>query len=175
MSQPVQAPVVETERVILRPHRLEDFEAYREMWANPEVTRFIGGRPRTREESWGRFLRHAGSWSMLGYGYWAIEAKAGGGFVGEAGFHDMKRDIEPSIEGVPEAGWVLAPAFQGQGLATEVVRGCHDWAKGRPGFARTVCIINPKNVASLAVAAKLGYRQKARSTYHDEPTILLER
>ena len=115
MSQPIQAPVVETERLILRPHRLEDFETYQKMWANPEVTRFIGGRPRTREESWIRFLRHAGSWSMLGYGYWAIEEKAAGGFVGEAGFHDMKRDIEPSIEGVPEAGWVLGAGLSGAG------------------------------------------------------------
>jgi RimJ/RimL family protein N-acetyltransferase len=175
MSQPLQAPVIETDRVILRPHRLEDFDAYQAMWADPQVTRFIGGRPRTREEAWVRFLRHAGSWSMLGYGYWAIEEKVGGSFVGEAGFHDMKREIEPLIEGVPETGWVLAPAFQGQGLATEVVRGFHDWAKGKPGFARTVCIINPENQASLAVAAKLGYLEVTRTFYHGEPTILLER
>lgn len=175
MSQRVEAPLLETARIILRPHRLEDFDAYQAMWADPMVTRFIGGRPRTREESWVRFLRHAGSWSMLGYGYWAIEDKAGGGFVGEAGFHDMKRDIEPSIEGVPETGWVLAPAFQGQGLATEVVRCFHDWADSRPGFARTVCIINPDNRGSLAVAAKLGYRAVTTTSYHGEPIVLLER
>ena len=45
-----QAPVIETERVILRPHRIEDFEAYQAMWADPGVTRFIGGRARSREE-----------------------------------------------------------------------------------------------------------------------------
>ena len=52
--------ILETARTVLRPHRLDDFETYVAMWADPEVTRFIGGKPRTREESWMRFLRHAG-------------------------------------------------------------------------------------------------------------------
>ena len=38
-----------------------------------------------------------GLWSLLGFGYWAIEEKAAGGFVGELGFADFKRDIEPSL------------------------------------------------------------------------------
>ena len=53
-------PMLETARTILRPHRLGDFETYAAIWAEPAVTRFIGGKPRTREESWLRFLRHAG-------------------------------------------------------------------------------------------------------------------
>jgi len=174
MSLSMQAPVLETERVILRSHRLDDFEAYQAMWAVPQVTRFIGGRPRTREESWMRFLRHAGTWSMLGYGYWAIEAKAGGGFIGEAGFHDMKRDIEPSIEGVPEAGWALAPAFQGLGLATEIMGRAIAWSDANTG-SRTVCIIDPQNTGSINVAQKCGYREVLKTSYHGEPTILFER
>ena len=71
-------PVIETERLVLRAHRLDDFDAYAVMWADPVVTRFIGGKPRTREESWIRFLRHPGMWSMLGFGFWAIEEKASG-------------------------------------------------------------------------------------------------
>jgi RimJ/RimL family protein N-acetyltransferase len=121
LSQAIVAPVIETERTRLRAHRLDDFETYAAMWADPVVTRFIGGKPRTREESWMRFLRHAGLWSLLGYGFWAIEEKATGRFVGEAGFHDLKRDMEPSIENIPEAGWALAPSVHGAGLATEVV------------------------------------------------------
>ena len=46
-----KSPTVETERLIMRDHRLADFDAYVAMWADPIVTRFIGGRPRTREES----------------------------------------------------------------------------------------------------------------------------
>lgn len=167
------APIIETPRTILRPHRLEDFDAYTVMWADPVVTRFIGGKPRTREESWMRFLRHAGLWSLLGYGFWAIEEKATGHFIGEAGFHDLKRDMEPSIEGIPEAGWALASQAHGQGLASEVVGRALAW--GDETFARTVCIIDPENAGSLNVAAKCGYKELLRTTYHDAATILLER
>jgi RimJ/RimL family protein N-acetyltransferase len=171
----VGAPVIETARTFLRAHRLDDFDAYVAMWADPAVTRFIGGMPRTREESWMRFLRHAGLWSLLGYGFWAIEDKATGRFIGEAGFHDLKRDIEPSIEGVPEAGWALAGEAQGRGLASEVVQRALAWGDETFSPARTVCIIDPENSASLSVAAKCGYREILRTTYHDNATILLER
>ena len=112
----VDAPVIETQRTILRSHRSDDFDTYVAMWADPAVTRFIGGKPRTREESWMRFLRHAGLWSLLGYGFWAVEEKATGRFIGEAGFHDLKRNMAPSIEGIPEAGWALASNAHGRGL-----------------------------------------------------------
>lgn len=169
------APTIETERTILRPHRLGDFDDYVAMWADPAVTRFIGGKPRTREETWIRLLRYAGMWQIIGYGLWAVEEKATGRLIGEAGFHEMKRDIVPPFEGTPEAGWALIPAAHGRGLATEVVGRAHEWAKGRPGFGRTVCIIDPENTASLAVARKLGYREIETASYHGEPTILLER
>lgn len=177
MSSPkaTGVPVIETERTILRSHRMEDFDAYAAMWVDPVVTRFIGGKPRTREESWMRFLRHAGLWSLLGYGFWAIEEKATGRFIGEAGFHDLKRDMEPSIEGIPEAGWALVPAVHGAGLATEIVSRVHGWGDETFGRARTVCIIDPENTASLNVAVKCGYREVTRTLYHDAPTILLER
>ncbi|WP_217577970.1 GNAT family N-acetyltransferase [Mesorhizobium sp. GbtcB19] len=167
--------ILETARTILRPHRLGDFETYAAMWAEPAVTRFIGGKPRTREESWMRFLRHAGLWSLIGYGFWAIEDKATGRFIGEVGFHDLKRDIQPSLEGVPEAGWALASEAHGRGLASEVVGRIVAWSDGAFGQVRTVCIIDPENGASLKVAEKNGYREVLRTTYHDKPTILLER
>jgi RimJ/RimL family protein N-acetyltransferase len=168
-------PIIETERTILRPHRPEDLEDYAALRADPVVTRFIGGKPNTREESWARILRHAGMWQFLGFGLWVVEDKATGRLIGEAGFHEMKRDIAPSFEGVPEAGWVFAPAVHGRGFATEVVARMHAWADGRPGFDRTVCIIDPDNAASLAVARKFGYREQARTTYHGDATILFER
>jgi RimJ/RimL family protein N-acetyltransferase len=169
------APLLETERTILRPHRLDDFDAYCAMWIEPAVFRFIGGRARDREESWQRFLRHPGLWSILGFGSWAIEDKASGRFVGEAGFHDLKRAIEPSIEGVPEAGWALAPEAHGKGLATEVVSRVLAFSDEVLGAPRTVCIVDPENVASLNVAGKCGFREFARTEYHEHATILLER
>jgi RimJ/RimL family protein N-acetyltransferase len=169
------APVIETERLILRPHRLDDFDAYVAMWADPVVTRFIGGRPRTREESWIRFLRHFGMWSLLGYGFWAVEEKASGDFIGEAGFHDLKRDMVPSIEGIPEAGWGLVSSAHGKGLATEIVSRILSWGDQIFGPVKTVCIIDPEHAGSIRVAKKCGYLEVLRTTYHNEATILFER
>ncbi len=66
------------------------------MWADPEVTRYIGGKPLTEEESWARLLRYVGHWSLLGFGYWVVEEKTTGNFIGEVGFADYKRDL-PSL------------------------------------------------------------------------------
>jgi RimJ/RimL family protein N-acetyltransferase len=168
-------PVIETQRTLLRPHRLDDFEAYAAMWADPVVTRFIGGKPRSREESWIRILRYTGMWQLIGYGLWAVEEKASRTLIGEAGFHELKREIVPSFDGRPEAGWAFVPAVHGKGFASEVVGSFHAWAKGRPGFDKTVCMIDPENEASLAVARKTGYRETVRTVYHGEPTVLFER
>ena len=129
------------------------------MWADPIVTRYIGGRPRTREESWIRFLRQFGMWPLLGFGFWAIEEKATGRFIGEAGFHDLKRDMAPSIEGIPEAGWALVPAAHGKGLATEVVRCAVAWGDDNLDAEKTVCIVDARHGGSIAVAEKCGYAE----------------
>jgi RimJ/RimL family protein N-acetyltransferase len=169
------APVLETERTILRAHRLDDFDAYCAMWTEPAVFRFIGGEARDREESWQRFLRHFGLWSLLGFGFWAVEDKASGRFIGEAGFHDLKRAIEPSIGGIPEVGWSLVPDMHGKGIATEVVGRIVAFADEALHAPRTVCLIDPENAASLGVARKCGYREFARTAYRGNATILLER
>lgn len=168
-------PVVETERAILRGHRLDDFDAHAAMWADPAVTHFLGGKPLTREEAWARYLRYAGLWSVLGFGFWAVEDKATRSLIGSAGFHELRRDIEPSLEGIPEAGWGLMSSAHGKGLATEVVVAMHRWGDTFFGGGKTVCIIDPRNAASRRVAEKCGYREVLKTTYRGEPTILFER
>lgn len=171
----VQVPTLETERLKLRGHRLDDFKHCAAMWADPNVTRFIGGKPLSEEESWRRMLGYIGHWSLLGFGYWMAEEKATGKFVGEIGFADYKRDLEPSLKGTPEIGWVLASQAHGRGYATEAVRAAVDWGDAHFPKARTACIIAPENVASVRVAVKCGYREFARATYKAHPTVVYVR
>jgi hypothetical protein len=103
-----EVPILETLRLKLRPHRLSDFIYSAAMWADPFVAQYTSGKPLTEEESWTKFLRYAGHWQLLGFGYWAVEEKATGDFIGEIGFADYKRDLQPSLNGMPEIGWVLA-------------------------------------------------------------------
>ncbi|MEZ5960425.1 MAG: GNAT family N-acetyltransferase [Hyphomonadaceae bacterium] len=167
-------PVIETERLRLRGHELSDFDASAAMWGDPDVARFIGGKPSTREESWGRFLRYIGHWRALGHGFWLIEEKATGAFVGEGGMGAFKREIEPPLE-APEAGWALATAMHGKGYAHEAMRAALGWAEKH--FDRTdfVCIIAPENRPSLTLADKLGFREYGRGLYKGETSVMLRR
>ncbi len=171
---PGSIPTLETRRLTLRGYRLDDFSACAALWADPYVTRFIGGRPLSAEESWARLLRYAGHWWLMGFGYWVVEEKATGAFVGELGFAQWRREIQPTIE-VPEAGWVLATAAHGKGYATEALQAALVWAGRHFPKPRTACLIHPDNLASIRVAIKCGYHESARVNYRGQLTILFER
>ena len=171
----VEVPVLETARLRLRGHRLADFAASAAMWADGGVTRHIGGKPFSEEESWTRFLRYSGHWAVLGFGYWVAEEKATGNFVGEVGFADYKRDLQPSLKGIPEIGWVLASQSHGRGYATEATQAAVAWGDAHFPSGRTACIIDPDNRPSMRVAAKCGYRELQHTTYRGQPTIMFVR
>jgi RimJ/RimL family protein N-acetyltransferase len=168
-------PILETERLRLRAHCLEDFAACANLWADPVVTRYIGGVPLTAEESWARLLRYAGHWALLGFGYWVVEEKTTGEFIGEIGFADLKRDLDPPLGDLPEAGWVFSPTVHGRGYATEALRAILCWGDAHFAAAHTVCIIHPENAASIRVAGKCGYREALRTTYKGKPTVVFFR
>jgi RimJ/RimL family protein N-acetyltransferase len=168
-------PVLQTERLILRGPSREDFPAYAQMWADPDVTRFIGGTPLLDEDAWAKFMRSFGHWALMGYGYWTVEERATGARVGETGFLNVHRAIAPSLDGTPEIGWAFAKPAQGKGYATEAVRAALGWGEARFGKVRFACIIAPENAASLNVAAKTGFREALRTTYKGEPTVMLYR
>jgi RimJ/RimL family protein N-acetyltransferase len=167
---------LDTERLTLRVHRLEDFPDTLAMWSDPVVTRYIGGKPSTEEEAWQRLLRYAGHWTLLGYGFWALRERGTARFLGEAGFINGRRAIEPPFGDALEVGWALVPAAHGKGFATEAVRAVLGWGETHFGKdRRMVCMIDPGNLASVRVAQKVGFREYARTTYKGEPTIVFER
>jgi RimJ/RimL family protein N-acetyltransferase len=139
------------------------------MWGDPDITRHIGGKPFTAEETWGRLLRYIGHWQVLGYGTWIVRDKAGG-FVGEVGFFDLHREITPALD-IPEVGWVLARAAHGKGYATEAINAILAWGP----FERVSCMIDVGNEPSHRVATKCGFHEHARTTYHRTPVIIYRR
>jgi RimJ/RimL family protein N-acetyltransferase len=174
-----EVPVLESARLRLRGHRSDDLENCAAMWVDPVVVRYTVGKPLTEEESWRRLLSYVGHWALMGFGFWVVEEKASGTFVGEVGFVDYKRDIEPSLKGVPEIGWVLASQAHGKGYATEAVRAAVAWGdaelKASTGGTRTACIIQPENLASIRVAEKCGYHKFARTNYKAHPVLMFGR
>jgi len=168
-------PVLETDRLILRAHRADDYADCLAICTDPAVVRHLGGRPFSGEEVWRRLLSYVGMWQLLGYGYWAVEEKESGSYIGHIGYTDFKRDIQPSLQGMLEFGWILASHAHGKGYASEAVAAMTAWSQTHFPDRRVVCIISPENLPSIRVAEKAGFRQWQQSVYHDSPTLIFTR
>ena len=176
MTTPVRAvPTIETERLRLRGFRENDLDAQAVVLGDPEVTRHLGGSTFSREDTWRRMLCAPGLWTMLGYGYWAIERREDNAFLGQVGFADFKRDMTPSIEGLPEMGWIFAPHAQGQGYAAEAVSAALDWADTTLRTPEINAIIDPANARSIRLAERSGFDLREDATYRGEPILLFRR
>lgn len=168
-------PVVQTPRLILRGRTLDDFPAYCAMWADPQVSRYTTVTPLNEEDAWKNFARMSGYWDICGYGFWIVEEKETGRFLGEAGLADFKRNIDPPLTGKPEFGWVIVADAHGKGYATEAARAAIEWKDANLPGSPACCIIDPENARSIRVAEKLGFREVARTKYKDRPINIYER
>ena len=140
---------IETERLILRPPRAEDFDAYAAKMADAEATRFIGG-AQIRAVAWRSFLAKAGAWAIQGFSMFSVIEKASGRWIGQLG------PWYP--EGWPgtEVGWGLVREAWGKGYACEGAVAAIDWAFDHLGWSEVIHSIDPENHASQALARRLG-------------------
>ena len=155
-------PVLQTERLTLREHRIDDFPAYEAFYAS-DATVFMGG-PRGAYEAWRRFTSDVGQWALAGHGWWTIEHDDKPvGFVGVQ---------HPPSKADMALGWVVYPDHQGQGFALEAARTVRIWSQARLQPERLVSYIEPSNTASIRVAEKLGARLEGHTAPHD-PEVLV--
>jgi RimJ/RimL family protein N-acetyltransferase len=169
------APTIETPRLRLRAFRSSDLEAQAEAMSDEGVVRHLGGRPFSREETWRKILASPGLWVLLGYGYWAVERLEDDLYLGQVGFADFKRDMQPGIEFTPEMGWIFAPRAQGQGYAAEAVLAALAWADETLNAPEIVAIIDHENARSIRLAEKAGFDRREEALYKGEPILLFRR
>ena len=155
-------PEIETDRLRLRGFALKDFEPFVAMWADPEVVRYIGGKPRSEAESWGAFLRYQGTWPIFGYGFWSVLDRAGA-YCGCLGFMHARRGFA-DLDGTPECGWVQARAAQGQGYGREAISAVHRWYD-QQRFGPSFVMIESDHAVSLHLARAVGYRPERHDVY----------
>ena len=141
----------ETNRLLLRQWRTEDFDAYAGYYANEKTAKYVGG-VSDRNQAWRRMASVVGHWVLRGYGYWAVEEKQSGTFVGCVGLWFP--------EGWPELelGYWLMPNMHGKGYATEAGVKSRDYAWRIVGTKSLVSHIHPENEPSKRVAERLGAR-----------------
>jgi RimJ/RimL family protein N-acetyltransferase len=153
-------PVVETQRLRLRPWRAaDDLPALAAVNADAEVMRWVApNRPLRADESAALLERVEAHWREHGYGLWAVEPRANGaGCIGFAGL--AIPSFLPEVLPAVEAGWRLDRAWWGRGLATEAARASIAYGFDTLGLRSVVSIIDAANERSLRVAEKLGMRR----------------
>jgi RimJ/RimL family protein N-acetyltransferase/acyl dehydratase len=168
-----EAVILDTERLIVRPWRADDRDAFAVMARDPEVMRFIrGGTPFNDAEIDEFLARQARQEAELGVCMGAMVEKAGGRVVGVAGIQPL------GTTGDLEIGWWLRPDMWGRGYATEVAAAAVRHIFETLGRSRVVAIIDPGNDASVRVATRAGLRYDRRTTGaelgHRKPEIVVD-
>lgn len=141
-------PTLETERLLLRGPRPEDFDAYAAFYASAQADG-IGGRI-SRTTAWGKFAGLLGHWSLRGFGRWLVFRRADGVYCGHLGL------LYP--EGWPEReiAWSVTAEAQGQGIAFEAATAARRYAYDRLGWRTAVSLVAPENTRSARLAERLG-------------------
>ena len=145
----MNGPMIETARLILRPPAMEDFPRWADFQADAETTRFIGG-PRSPAEVWRSMMSVAGAWALTGVGFFSLIEKSSGQWLGRIG------PWQPHGWPGTEVGWSLHADAMGKGYALEAAIATMDYAVDVLGWTDIVHAIDPDNVASAKVAARLG-------------------
>lgn len=143
------APRLETERMVLRQWREDDFEPFCVFYEKDPFSWYMGGLL-SRDDAWRRMAMLSGHWSLRGYGFYAAEEKSSGllaGFVG------------PWLpEGWPEReiGWATFAPFRGRGYAVEAAQAVRAHLYRDLKWPTLISIIHPINIGSQSVARRLG-------------------
>lgn len=142
-----------TQRLLLRPPLPEDFDGWAAFQADEVQTRFVGG-VQLRSAAWRSFCTMAGAWALYGYGMFSMIERESGKWIGRTG------PWYPQGWPAPEVGWGVLASHSGKGLVTEAAIASMDYAVEVIGWTDVIHVIDPENIASIAVAQRLGSRNR---------------
>ncbi len=170
--------ILESERLIFRQHIPEDIDAYRAMEMDPDVRRYVGGRPRTREEAERRFKNELEP-IIDRLSMWATLSKQDGNYIGRCGIYPHFNVDGSIIPREASLGLYIATVYWGKGIATEAGSAFVQFGFNELKLNRIVTMIQVGNDASVRVMQKLGFNLVStengpRSFYHfalDNPAI----
>jgi ribosomal-protein-alanine N-acetyltransferase len=164
--------VLETDRLILRRFTLDDVEPLAAIYADPDITRFLGG-PRTVEETRGQVQWAMEFFDQHGVGFLATVLKETGELIGRCGILLQIIDGDHYVE----VAYGIAASHWGRGLATEAARALKEHGFRDHGYSRMISLVAPDNHASRRVAEKNGmhYDRDVKFKGHDLRLYLVER
>jgi RimJ/RimL family protein N-acetyltransferase len=146
-----QNAVLETERLLLRPHVMEDVEALEVFLGDPVAMEFYPATlDRRGVEQW--ISRNIERYQRDGFGKWAVVLKKSGEVIGSCGLALQEVEGRDEIE----VGYNVLRSLWGQGIATEAACACIEHSFQKLGFERVIAMIRPGNLRSRRVAEKTG-------------------
>lgn len=143
------APILETDRLILRAPAAADFEPWVAFASDAETMRHLGG-AQARSVAWRGLCQVTGAWAIRGFSMFSVVEKSTGRWVGRLG------PWQPEDWPGTEVGWGISRDCWGQGYATEGAVACMDFVFDVLGWTEAIHTIEPANVGSQAVARRLG-------------------
>ncbi len=146
-------PILETERLILRPFQIDDVPAWHLMQQDPEITRYTGdGGVVSEQEMENRIREHVlGDYKKHGFGRWIVVHKEDNCIIGFTGLKYI-----PDMD-VVDLGYRFARKYWGQGIATEASIAALDFGFNELELEKIVAYIIPENIGSQKVLEKLGF------------------
>jgi RimJ/RimL family protein N-acetyltransferase len=160
-------PHIDTERLLLRPWRDSDREPWAAMNADPRVREFFPGLL-DREQSDASQDRLNTHIAEHGFGFWALEERASGAFIGFTGL--LHTTFPAPFTPCVEVGWRLAHQAWGKGYATEAALASLDHGFGRLGLSSIVSFAVAANIRSRRVMERIGMRHDPDGDF-DHPSI----
>ena len=164
--------ILETNRLYFRTHILADLDAYCVREADPDFRRYVGGRPRPREEAEARFMNDLNQSSDSQLRIWAMIYKIENKYIGRCGIYPHFNADNQPIPGEAAFGVYLDKAYWGLGLATEAGKAFISLGFTQHSLSRIVTAIDTRNDASVRMVEKLGFKLnwiekgEPRSFYH---------
>lgn len=147
--------LLETKRLIVKPTSLQNLEKISELFADPDVMRYIGQGVRTREETGENLNKMIAHQTKHGFSMGDVYAKDSGEFIGRAGLIYLEmNDDQPDIE----VGYALHKKFWGKGYATELAKAFLAWGFAHLPVNRFVAVLRCENHDSRLVLEKAGMR-----------------
>jgi len=152
-----------TKRLILRGWRESDLEPWAAMNADPRVRRYLGPLLTFEQaEVWA--LNYQDDLDRYGFGFWALEVRASGEFIGFTGLRTL--DEEGPVTGV-ELAWRLARPAWGHGYATEAGLAALEYGFGVAGLPEVVAVTMARNLRSQAVMERIGMTRDPAGDFLD--------
>lgn len=160
-----------TDRMTLVPFSSEHVQGLHAINADPEVMRYISGRPETLEETVAAVERVQQRWAACGHSWWSFIEHASGEIVGAGALQHLRRVVQPDPDpACPlEIGWRLRRDRWRQGLASEAARAMAGFAFGTLQADELYAVCNPDNTASARVMKRLGMQSCGLQTWFGKP------